>query len=124
METRLVDNGALDEIALWYHLRNLDAPPHQCYPSWGVIVPGIAAGFIVATDTLACELDGYVSNPLASPEQRHKAITLITNELIEIATSQGFQRIVVFSKEDSIINRARELKFKDKGSYVMLVKEV
>jgi hypothetical protein len=124
METRLVDSSILDEIAMWYHLRNLDAPPKQCYPSWGVAVSGVAAGFIVATDTAVCSLDGYVSNPLASPQQRDKAIALITGELLEIASLQGFQRIMVFSKEDSIIKRAESLKFSNKGPFTMLVKEI
>lgn len=124
MEARLIDKSDHSNLKEWYHKHNLDAPPEQYYPSWGLIVEGVAAGFLFATDTALCMLDGYITNPEATSVDRNKAIALITGELLEISKEQGFQRVMVFSKEDSIIKRAKNLKFTDKGSYVMLDKEV
>jgi hypothetical protein len=124
MKVLFVTAKALPEIKGWYHERNLEAPRNTHFPTFGYWIPGVAAGFIVATDTAVCALDGYITNPSATSEQRDKALSLITDELMELAKTQQFQHVMVISKEQSIINRARELKFTDNGPYIMLSKEI
>ncbi len=88
-------------------------------PKVGAFMDGVACGFLVGTDTSSCFLDLFVSNPKASAGTRNEAISQISKWLINIASAVGYKRILVLSKVDSILERAKDLGFKMSDTRVL-----
>lgn len=112
------------ELARWLRARGLPIPADEDLPDEGKIVPGIAVGFLVQTDTGTATLDFFVANPDAPGSERDKALSEIASELIGRAHVLGFKRIRVCSQLDTIVRRARALGFRDHGSFKVLFKEI
>lgn len=112
-----------DEVARWYSLQG-EKPPSVQVPQVGLIEEGVAVGFLYQADGALGLLDGYVSNPEAKPEDRHKALNDITVELMRIANENGINNVIALTRDPSIAMRATMHGFKDLGLYCLFTKEV
>lgn len=99
---KLDDYGELSE---WWAARRI-VMAKDVLPPTGFIVPGIAAGFLIKTDTSCCIIEPFIANPRANKHDRDKALNKIMLDLIEEAKNCGFSRIFGFSSRESMIERA------------------
>lgn len=114
----------IDQISEWHRLQEA-APLCSVIPPVGFIEEGVAAGFLIQTDSGFAMLDGYVSNPEAPSEVRHEAFLAITERLLEAAREKECKMVLAISRDPSIICRATTLHdFKDLGLYCLLNREV
>jgi hypothetical protein len=74
----------------------------------------IAAGFLRRLEGGYAQIDGLTSNPHFGSQIRHKAIDLVVEHLISDAKTLKLKGILALTKEQSIVNRA-----KDKGFQVV-----
>lgn len=112
------------ELCSWFHARNMPAPALEYLPTNGVIVPGVAAGFVYLTDTPVCILDCFITNPEAPSEERSAALDLITIRLEAFARAHGAKLLICTTKHESLKDRAIELGFNDLGPSFSLGKEI
>jgi len=108
----------------WFQMRGEIAPTRYDLPMVGFVCPGIAAGFLIATDTKTAVIDFLVTNPSAQKIHRGKAIDKIARALISYAKKQGYNFIKCDSKIDSIHRKAFELGFQTTGNYLSFIKEL
>jgi hypothetical protein len=112
------------EIASWYIARSLPVPLKDFIPSVGLIVPGLAAGFLFQTDTRLAIIGEFISNPDTSSEDRSRALDEITEGLCERAKSLGFLVITCSTQSSAIEKRAIAQGFKNTGSFLSYSKRV
>lgn len=74
----------------------------------------IAAGFLRRLEGGYAQIDGLTSNPHFGSRIRHEAIDLVVENLISDAKTLKLKGILALTKEQSIVNRA-----KDKGFQVV-----
>ena len=108
------------EIAGWYEARGKVPPPAKYLPANGLIIPGVAAGFLVSTDTPACWIDSVISNLDAGTMHRGQAVNGIVRGLIHLAHSLGFESITITSQEPSAIRLAKRMAFQSVGNFAMM----
>lgn len=93
-------------------------------PIVGLIVPGIAAAFLVQTDTTYCFLEPFIANPDTSKEARAEVLRELMKGLVKEAKSKGFKHVFGFSTVSNLINISEELGFKkDSRQYSMVTLE-
>ena len=109
-QARKYTSEDFNQVRDWYNNRSL-APIEDLLPQVGFIVPGIAAGFLMQTDTKCCILEPFISNPFAESLDRKDALDLIMGELILEAYRLGYNRIYGFSTRPSMIERAKQYGF-------------
>lgn len=114
----------IPEINAWYCLRGMEPLNKHLFPDVGFIVSGVCAGFIYQTDSALCFLDGYVSNPDTTKEQRKEAFDKITTALILTAKDHGFTSILAYIKNPEIAKRCERFGFGLRGTYNLFVKGV
>lgn len=105
----------------WRIARGLQPWPESVLPAFGLFVEEVAAGFIYVTDSDMALLEGYVTNPDASPEARNQALDEVTDGLLARCKALGMKRVVAFARDSSIVNRAISKGLHNKGPYTMLV---
>lgn len=111
-----------EEMAGWYRAREMTVPPPDTLPLNGAIVPGIAAGFLYATDSTVAFMENFVTNPRAGLRERSKAITRIAEALAEEAHVLGFRSIVLTTGHTGIARKARALGYVDVGERRMMIR--
>lgn len=99
-------------ISQWYEARSLTVPPHDALPKEGIIVPGVAAGFLMQTDTSSCILEPFIANPKASIGLRNEALNLILHQLTERAKQLGYDRAFGFASSETMIKRSLDQGFR------------
>jgi hypothetical protein len=95
------------EIKRWYGKRSMK-PTIDLIPMVGFIVPGIAAGFLLSTDTSCCILEPFIANSDAPGEQRELALMLILGDLVNYAKNAGYTKIFGFSTNTRMVDRVIE----------------
>lgn len=113
-----------EQIFKWFQERGMKAPTHLDLPKIGRIVPKVAAGFLVQTDTASAVLDFFITNPKASQSDRSQAIDSIVKELMQDAKDLGFRRVRCDSQIDTIKKRAVALGFRCSGDHTVFCKEI
>jgi hypothetical protein len=110
-----------EHIRNWYNKRGA-APTTDLIPTLGFIVPGIAAGFLIATDTSCCIFEPFIANPDAPEELRDEALHKVMGDLINEAVILGYSRIFGFSTSKSMVERSLDWGFKvvEQGSITVL----
>lgn len=124
MRSKAVEQKHFPQISHWYRDRDMSIPHPKFFPETGFVVENIAAGFIYKTDSKICLLDGYISNPKTTKEDRKKALDIITSDLIIYAKESGFLSILAYTKNESIRKRCGKFLFLDKGDYTLHVREL
>lgn len=112
------------ELASWFRARGLALPCDRDLPDEGLIISGVAAGFLIQTDTSTAILDFFITNPETSPRARGEALNEISRGLIERARALGFRRVTCDSQLDTIVRRARALGFQELGEFKSFSKEI
>lgn len=112
------------EIAYWFKAREMNVPSMSDLPLTGKIVPGIAAGFLLKTDTKCAVIDFMITNKDARPMARGRAVDAIARSLILKAKSLGFKRVRCDSQIDTIKKKALSLGFKSSGDHTVFCKEI
>jgi len=113
-----------DSICEWFKKRNLNAPKSSMLSNNGIIVPDIACGFLYLTDSSLGFLDFYISNPMSDEKKRHKALEIITNNLIMWAKDCDVSHLLANSQIKTIQKLAFDNGFKDLGFSLTFMKEL
>lgn len=99
-------------LRTWYVYRGKDAIPIDSLPKVGFIINGVAAGFLMQTDTKSCILEPFISNPNKSVEERDNALTGLLDRLVKEAKLLGYTHVFGFSTSPTMIKRAHNQGFK------------
>lgn len=99
------------EIAGWYRLRDMQMPERNLIPPCGLIVPEIAAGFMIKTDAGVVFLEHFITNPRANKEEREAAFFEIAKQFIEAANRSGYVRICFSTDTNKVDALAKKLGF-------------
>lgn len=121
---RPVEQADRREINAWYAMRGMPSLEECLFPDVGYIVPGIGAGFIYQTDSSLCFIEGYISSPKTTKEERKDAFDYITNALIRAAKEHGFRSILAYTQNSEIAKRCKRFQFEHKGDYSLYVRGV
>lgn len=124
MMMRPVDNLDLADLSRWYEARGQGRVRRDMLPHHGVMVPGVAAGFLYRTDSGICILDGYVTNPEAPVTKRAEALREITDFLLESARFGGASYCMALCKTRGVEKLARRNGFERVGVYALTGKEL
>lgn len=92
----------LPEIKSWYRNRFMPIPPDDLFPEHGFICPGIAAGFMISTNTKLAFLEHFITNPESKSSDRRIAIDKIAEKLIAMGKEQGIKAFTAISGHPSI----------------------
>lgn len=84
---------------------------YNTLPKVGFRYQDIAFGFLRMVEGGYAQIDTLVSNANYPSEDRHEAVTAVVNELLRVAKYMELNGIICFTKEPSIIARAKELGF-------------
>lgn len=102
METRIFEDSDLETVSGWLTARNIPSLRPDRLPPRGLIVEGLATGFLIATDANYAIIDFLISNPKGEFGDRQRAITLIVNELSDMAKGLGFEVVIGYTSDLSV----------------------
>ena len=111
MIVKRVEDTDLEEILGWFKQRKIDISIDYLSPT-GFIVPGVAAGYIFATDSNWCIFECFIGNPEISSEERQKALRQIVPAMIEEAKEMGYKQAFGFAVSKTMIDIGYENEFK------------
>lgn len=114
----------LEVVNAWHVAHRKPELTAEVLPGFGLLVPGVAAGFAYITDSSVALLENYITNPAADSLARHSALVDITSGLIAHCREAGMGMVLALTQDESVAQRARETGLRDLGSYMMLVGEV
>lgn len=112
------------QLASWAADRDVSLPPLDALSTIGLIVDDVAAGFLYFTNSSIALLEGFIANPKTDKNDRDSAVNWITLNLIELAKSNGVKILKCDTKIETVINRAYNFGFEDKGTARVLIKEL
>jgi hypothetical protein len=112
------------ELADWFKRREMAVPALEDLPKVGFVIPGVAAGFLVQTDTPGAELDFFISNPEKGRRHRALALDSIVESLTAHAKSLGYRFLKCSSQINTIRKRARYSGFRELGDFSCFIKEL
>lgn len=115
MKVRRFKRDDYSELARWYEGHGQPVPPPDMLSDLGIIVEGVCAGFVLLTNSAVCLIDSLVTNPEASGEERHKALVLLGDALVEAAKESGAKVIMGLSGIPSIEVRMVQMGFTPLG---------
>jgi len=123
---RVFEPQDYEKIAVWWDAHDLPQLPYEDLPNYGLIEPGIGAGFLIMTDARLGILEFYITNPESDVKERSKALNAITKGLIEYGIKVGLKHFKADTQLDAIAERCQKHKFKyigDFRAYFLSLKE-
>lgn len=114
----------LDALNGWYTARKMPIPVISLLPETGLIVPGVAAAFLLLTDSSLALLHECVTNPSALSRDRHEALSAIYAELCTIAASKGYVHLMTWTADSGIVRRMAESGFSEWSGQRVFFKEL
>jgi len=97
-------------INSWLEERGLANVPASEIPKDGLLIHGrngyIAGGFLRQCEGGIALIDSYITNPSAPAEDRNAALEIMTVELFTLAKKRGYTKMIVCTKDTSIVKRA------------------
>lgn len=124
MEARRFRDTDYEAVSTWYTKRGLDAPSKQYLPEVGFIIPGVACAHLFKTDGGFAILEGFISNPDTTPEERVRALDEIINQLTTAAREFGFSRCMAFTNHPTISIGCTKNNFFNLGEFSLFGIEV
>lgn len=112
------------QVCEWYGARHQSPPPIECTPETGVIVDGVAAGFLLKTDAKVGILEFFITNKDAEKELRHRAMTDIAHALTLTAKNLGLKQIVCNTEFDNVKRLLHLSNFTYYGEFSTFSKEL
>lgn len=122
--TYLISQRDFNEINLWRHWRGLDILSRDFYPNTGLMVHGVAAGWLVETDSKVALLENFISNPKAYKQERMEAVKEIGHDLAEYAKRRGYTKLFIITNSGVIEKYALEEKYEKLGTANLFAKEI
>lgn len=98
-------------IRAWYEARGMTLNASML-PKVGFICPGLAAGWLLQTDTKIAILEPFIANPNADKYDRDEALNKLLVRLELMAGQLGYTHVYGFSTSPTMIKRALDLGFK------------
>lgn len=93
----------LGQVNAWHAARGLPPLSAEVLPVFGLLIDGVAAGWLYRTDAPAiCLLDGLVTNPAAPLRARSRAVRSIVEGLTAGAKAGGARSVIAFTKRPSM----------------------
>lgn len=124
VEPRRFKKSDLNQVQEWAKARGAGEMDESLLSSTGMIVDGVAAGFLYLTNSRAAIIDGYISNPNSLKLERDQALNAITKGLLELARACGAKFIKCDSQLPAIQQRALANGFKSVGIYAVFTQEL
>lgn len=118
------DPAMYEQINEWFKDHKGDSIPEAMIPKVGFYVPGVAAGFLINTDTPICFLEPFISNPKAPKELRSKALEGIVECLEAEAVKLGYRYVYGISTAPTMLNLVKSKGWVDLGSQTVVAKEL
>ena len=112
------------QICLWLKKRGLGEIPKDFLSPIGLIVDGMACGFLYLTKSSMAFLDCYISNPETLYTERHNALNRISKELIAKARDNNVKYLKTNTKSESMRELALKNDFKYLGIEYLFLKEL
>lgn len=106
-----------ETICKWWEARKLPIIPLDSLPTFGLIFPDVAAGFLIVTDSNLGIFEFFVSNPESAPETRDAALDLIVEDLLKYGQSLGISNYMADSQIKAVQARAEKFGFKHVGDF-------
>jgi len=117
----------LGEMNSWLRARDVNPATMSELPAIGYIVKHedkmVATAFLRKIEGDIGLFDGLATNPAMASEIRHHAIELLIKKVFKIAAESGMNKMIAYSKDNSIFERA-EINGFTKTPYVLLTKEI
>lgn len=88
----------ITSVNKWLRRHGQATAQPETIPSTGFIVPGVAVGFVRDCETGVGMIDSYASNSLVSSETRHKALDLITEQILKLP----FTHFITMTADDGL----------------------
>lgn len=104
---RQFDETDYPELKAWYQGHGLSAPELEILPSYGLFVEKTAAGFVYLVEGKLALLEGFITNPLATKDERDQALNQIISGLEEYSRFCEVRRIMAASSLTAIQDRAK-----------------
>lgn len=117
---QMVGSKDLGNIISWYRVRNLPSPPSWSLSKYGLMVPGVAAGFLYRTDSGLALVEGLITNPDAPSMVRGRALELVLRNLVAVARDMGFHMVLGFVQSSGSAALARRCGLREVGKYIGL----
>jgi hypothetical protein len=103
---RPFETNDIDELNGWLKAHGQNTVTPEMLPGIGVIVPGVAAGFLYRTDSSVGMIHCLTSNPTATSAQRHEALDAVVEALLAASRHVGVKHLLCFSSDSSVIARS------------------
>jgi len=110
------------QILEWYRARGITPMAGGSLPEIGYIIPGVAAGFLMQTDTALALIDGLIANPAVADDARDGALDQVVAAVLKTASELGYTHIGGFTKLPVVAQRAKRHGFKVVGEFTMVIK--
>lgn len=93
------------ELANWWTEYGWSPIPASLLPASGLIVPGLAAGFVYLSNSSLAWIEWVVGNPAAPSADRDAALEILIPALMEQAKAAGAEMAVLATKHKKLIGR-------------------
>lgn len=120
-------NSDYEMMTSWYTKRDLPPIPKESIPVIGYIAEEKAAAFLCVTDSSFCFIEFLIASPETTKEERKQYVHELNLKLFKDAKALGFNKIINYMENTSVINSLKEIGFEEKcqdKKIVCLVKEL
>lgn len=93
------------EVASWWEAQGWPVIPPEMLPGTGVVVPGLAAGFLYKTDSAIAILEFVVANPASDKMERRAALDAVIEALLAYAALVGARAVFTSCQHPSLLAR-------------------
>lgn len=118
------DSSMYNEVSKWFKEHRGDNIPEDLLSEVGFIIPGVAVGFLIKTNTSMCLFEPFITNPEASKEDRDWALAFIVTCLEHEALRLGYKSCYGIATAPTMIEHGRKLGWRNRGPYIVITKEL
>jgi hypothetical protein len=114
-----------ETLTVWWDGHGVEHTPDNLLPAFGLVVPGVCAGFLYQTDSDLALIEGLISNPETSAQIRDEALDDLVTALCVQARTLGYQAISGFTQVPRVASRAQRHGFKiGDGTYQLVTRRL
>lgn len=111
MQVRQYVTSDLGDIQAWALGWNTEPPKPGSFPKYGLVAQDesgvlLAAGWVRQCEGGVALFDSLLTNPDASPKQRHDALELLVPDIIRMAYGLGMTKLVAFTQAPDVLARS------------------
>ena len=124
-QVRLINLDAdLPQIESWFMERGQTPPSHLSYPQIGAIIPNVAALFLYQTDSNIGFIEGLISNPATTREQRLDAMEALLDTLVSEAKELKINKLLSLANQYNVARTLSMAGFSAQGEYMFFNKSL